>query len=411
VDSDYVKEEPIALGQERTKKDFPDAVWPGTLPAHAPVAVGFLGTANVYPDKSASIPRSNNGTQASLAGLVGEGQLFIGAGLSDTVTVFAEVSFADGGASVEHGQVFFNDLVGPRHAVNLAVGKGSATLTSFGPHSSYAGGLAVPDAPVTAIYGLSDAPFALGENYASLELSGVLGGRVHYAAGWSDGANGFGGTFNSKNFYGAAGFKLGGMRLDGEGAVGPADPRRPWAERAVTVHGFAYHSEEHFADPGDSSVPVKDVSLTAGGGVRAQLDSAELDGGYYRQSHDHGTAELGKVEAEAVYGELSYVLYPWLIPFVRAQRLELRPTGGSRASDLLVIPGLTFLLRPNIKLTVAANLERATGFPGDAAGAPLPWQGGGGDMGNFVMVPPPGATTTTRRSEFSSLTFLLAWAL
>jgi hypothetical protein len=291
------------------------------------------------------------------------------------------------------------------------VGKGSATLTSFAPHSSYSGGLAVPDSPVTAIYGLSDSPFVLGDNYNSLELSGVLGGRAQYVLGWSAGANAFGGTFNSSNAYASAGYKLGGMRLDGEGSTGPADPRKPWAERALTLYGFAYHSEEHFANPADTSVPASDTSLTVGGGLRGQLDSAELDLGYYQQSHKHGTADLGKVDAGAAFGELSYVVFPWLIPFVRAQRLELRPSGGSRVDDLLLMPGLTFLVRPNIKVTVAGSYESASGFPGDADGNPLPWQGGGGDMANFVIAPPPGATTSTKRNEFSSITFLLAWAL
>jgi hypothetical protein len=411
VDSDYVKQEPVALGQEASKKEFPNAVWPGTLPSLAPLAIGFIGSANAYPDKHATVPRENHGTQASLDGLVAEGQLFVGAALSDTVTVFAEVSFADGGADVEHAQVFLNDLVGPKHLVNLAIGKGSATLSSFGPHSSYSGGLAIPEAAVTGIYGLSNDPFALAGNYAGLELSGVAGGRAHYALGLNTGANSFGGSFNSSSVYAAAGYKVGGMRLDGEGAVGPADPLRPWAERAVTLHAFAYKSDEHFASPADASLAIRNATLTVGGGVRGQLDSAELDAGYYRQSHRRGDAALERVEASALYGELSYIVYPWLIPYVRAVRLELSPRGGSSVSDTLLMPGVTFLVRPNVKLMLAANIESGSGFPRDAAGDPLPWQGGGGDSGGLVLAPPPGATAGTHRQELSSLTLLFAFAL
>jgi hypothetical protein len=32
VDSDYVKQETVALGQDASKKDFPNSVWPGALP-------------------------------------------------------------------------------------------------------------------------------------------------------------------------------------------------------------------------------------------------------------------------------------------------------------------------------------------------------------------------------------------
>jgi len=411
VDSDYVKQDTVVLGQEAAKKTFPESVWPGTIPSLAPLAIGFLGTANVYPDKTATVSRENNGTQTSLDGLVAEGQLFVGAALSDTVTIFAELSFADGGADLEHAQVFFNDLLGPRHLFNLAVGKGSPTLSAFGPHSSYSGGLAMPNAPVTGIYGLSGDPFLLGNNYPGLELSGVIGGRLLYAGGLSAGSNTFGGSFDSENFYATLGYKFGGMRLDGEGSTGPSNPARPWAEESLTFHGFVYHSNERFANPADPATAANSVSTSGGGGVRAMYGSAELDLGYYVQSHNHGTFDLQKVDAGVGYAELSYVFYPWLVPFVRAQRLSLHPDGGATVSDLMLMPGIAFLVRPNVKLMVAGSIETANGFPQDADGAPIAWQGGSGDTGSFVIAPRPGATPSSKAQEFSSLTFLLAFAL
>src|SRR5512142_3562969 len=60
VDSDYVKQEKVPLGQEANKKTFPHSVWPASLPISVPIAIGFNGQANVYPDKSASVPRTNH---------------------------------------------------------------------------------------------------------------------------------------------------------------------------------------------------------------------------------------------------------------------------------------------------------------------------------------------------------------
>jgi uncharacterized protein YciI len=423
VDSDYVKQETVALGQEANKKTFPNSVWPGTLPASVPIAVGFLGAANVYPDKTATIPRQNNGTRFSLDDLVAEGQIFVAGSVSDQVTVWAEVSIADGGADVEHASVIFSDLLGPKHWLNLAVGKASPTLSSFGPHSSYAGGLAIPDAPVTAIYAdaagtpLSADPFVLSGNYKGVELNGVVEGRLNYALGLSTGTNSYGGRFNSENWYATAGYKVGGMRLDGEGETGPKDSMRPWAEDAFTLHAFLYHSNEWFPDPADNAVAANNVSFTAGGGLRAQYGSAELDLGYYSQSHNRGLVDpasgnLGKVTAGVLYGELSYVAYPWLVPFVRVQQISLRPSGGSSVSDLHVMPGVAFLVRPNIRLVVAGNIESANGFPQDGAGGLLPWQGGSGDTGALVIAPrDPAAAANSKQQEFSSLTLVLAWAL
>ena len=415
VDSDYVKQETVVLAQEAGKKTFPNSVWPGTLPSSLPVGIGFLGAANLYPDKTASVPRQNNGTQFSLDDLVAEGQIFVGAAVSDTVTLWAEVSIADGGADVEHATVHFNDLVGPKHWFNLSVGKGSATLSSFGPHSSYSGGLGIPDVPVTEIYGLSGDPFVLGGNYKGVELNGVVEGSFHYALGLSTGTNSFGSRFNSENFYASAGFKIGGMRLDGEGATGPVDSMRPWAEDALTLHGFVYHSNEPFPDPADANVAAHDVSLSVGGGLRAQYGSAELDLGYYSQSHGRGLVDAGgalaKVTAGVFYGELSYVVYPWLVPFVRVQRLSLKPSGGTSASDLHLMPGVAFLIRPNIRLVVAGSIETGNGFPQDGAGGPLPWLGGSGDTGALVLTPSATSTAGSKMQEFESLTFVLAWAI
>jgi hypothetical protein len=425
LDSDFVKQEPVPMGQEATKKTFPDSVWPANLPASVPLAVGVLGAASLHPDKTASVPRENHETRFALDGLVSEGQIFVGAALSDSVTVFAEVSIADGGADVEHASVHFNDLFGPKHLFNLSVGKASATLSSFGPHSSYSGGLAIPDVPVTAVYlpelqpGVANVtnPFVLSRNATGFELNGVYEGRFHYALGLTSSNNSFGGSFNSENWYASAGYKLGGMRLDGEGEAGPKDSMRPWAEEALTLHGFAYHSNEHFADPSDptGATASNDVSLTVGGGLRAQYGSAELDVGYYNQSHNRAffdpAGALGKGSADVFYAELSYVLYPWLVPFVRAQRINLHPTGGTSVNDLHLLPGVAFLIRPNIRVVVAGNIETANGFPQDAAGAPLGWQGGSGDTGSLVMTPKPTSTASTKTQEFESLLFVFAWAI
>ena len=152
VDSDYVKQGTVPLGQEANKKTFPRSVWPATLPISSVIAIGANGRAFAYPQKSATIPRQNNDVRFSLDDLVSEGHLWAGASLDDTITIWAEVTVGGGAADVEHAQVLLNDLVGPKHAVNLVVGRGFPTLTSFGPHSSYLGDALITTVPVTGIY-------------------------------------------------------------------------------------------------------------------------------------------------------------------------------------------------------------------------------------------------------------------
>ncbi len=411
VDSDYVKQGTVVMGQEANKKTFPKSVWPSWIPASVPLAIGVNGQAFYYPDKGASVPRANNDAQFVLDDLVAEGHLWAGAALDDTVTLWGELTLSSSGADVEHAQVLLNDLVGPKHVVNLVVGRGFPTLTSFGPHSSYLGDARVTTVPVTAIYGLSTDPFTLVDDYNGLEVTGVVAGQADYSAGVSTGKNTFGTRFNSENWYAHAGYKLGGLRLDGEGAQGPKDAMKPWAEDAVTVDAFVYHSREYFPTPDATDTPAGDSSFTVGGAVRAQLASLELDLGGYDQQHDRGTARLASVHTDVEWAELSYVLFPWMVPAVRVERIGLRPSDGADVADLHVMPGIAFLLRANVKAILVANIETTDGFPGDASGGLLPWSGGNADWGGFVMAPRDTSTATSRVSEFESIALFIAWAM
>ncbi len=415
VDSDYVKQDQVPLGQEANKKTFPNSVWPASIPGSIPIAIGFNGQAFAYPDKNASVPRANNNTQFSLDDLIAEGHIWVGAALDDTITVWGELTFAGGGADVEHAQVLFNDLVGPKHGINLVVGRGFPTLTSFGPHSSYLGDALITVVPVTGIYGLSTDPFTLVDNYNGLELNGVFGGYFDWSAGVSTGKNTFGSRFNSENAYGHVGAKLGGLRLDGEGAQGPKDAMKPWAETALTVDAFAYHGREHYPEPGvvppATPAPIGDTTTTFGVAARGQLESAELNLGWYTQRHDRGTSTLAKVDADVEWAELSYVLFPWMVPAVRVERIGLKPSDGSSVNDVHVMPGIAFLVRPNVKFVLVGNLEFANGFPNDATGTPFAWDGGNADWGNFVAAPKDTSTATSKQNEFESIALFLAWAI
>jgi hypothetical protein len=414
VDSDYVKQKTIPLGQEANKKTFPNSVWPATLPTSLPVAIGFNGQGFLYPDKTASVPRANNGARFVLDDLVAEGHLWVGAALDDTITLWGELTLkSDGTVDVEHAQVLANDLFGPSHVVNLVVGRGFPTLTSFGPHSSFLGDARITTIPVTGIYGVSTDPFTLVDNYNAVELTGVVAGRADYSVGIATGKNVTGTKFNTENAYGHLGFKLGGMRLDGEGSQGPKDAMRPWAEDALTLDAFAFHSREYFLTPGSPpALPaIGDSSFTVGGAARAQLRDLELDLGYYSQKHERGTATLASVWADVGWAELSYVLFPWMVPAVRVERIALRPSQADHVSDVHVMPGIAFLVRPNVKVVLVGNIEWSTGFAADASGAPLGWSGGNADWGGFVMAPTSTSTPTSHLNEFQSIALFLAWAI
>jgi hypothetical protein len=69
------------------------------------------------------------------------------------------------------------------------------------------------------------------------------------------------------------------------------------------------------------------------------------------------------------WNELSYLVFPWLVPALRVEYLSVTPNGQSAVSDLRVTPGAAMLVRPNLKLIVTAPIERASGAP-DAGWGP-----------------------------------------
>jgi hypothetical protein len=199
---------------------------------------------------------------------------------------------------------------------------------------------------------------------------------------------------------------------------------KPWAETAVALHAFVFRSNEHFADVTGVAAFSNDVTTSAGGGARLQYGSAELDLGYFHESHSRGAVAwdataaaltYAKVTSDMLWGELSYVVYPWLVPAVRVEQAGYQPSGTSRVTDLHIMPAIAFLIRPNVKLVVAGNIERANGFPTvpDPAGNPIPvaWSGGSADWGSLSIGPTPTSTGSTKMTEFESLNFFLAWAI
>jgi thiol-disulfide isomerase/thioredoxin len=372
IDSDVVKSEPVPLGTDEQKKLFPDAVWPGTLSPFPAFALGFNGQAVFHPDTGSSGGVADNGAVFNTDTLVEEAHLWAAGSLDDSITYFTELTAADGGLELETASLYFNDLVGPAHAVNVAVGKRIGSYTSFQPHGSYFADMMIPQVPVTGLYGATSDPFVFNDNHSGIEVNGVLESRFDYSAGLVAGTNVD--TRNSANFYAHVGYKYGGANLDGENTHNvPQDIEH---EESVTVDAFVYRSISRFLDAGDPGAmpPVdpaltKDVALTFGGSVRGQLSELELDSGVFYQTDDHVSSTAPNTSTLSQWNEISYLLYPWLAVGGRAEYLRVAQDGVAAVSDLRIVPGVAALVRPNLKLTLTAPIEQAIGAPGAGWGA------------------------------------------
>jgi hypothetical protein len=380
------------------------------------LSLGFNGQTVIHPDKNSSGGRADQGAVFLTRDMVAEGHLWAGGSFSDLISYFGEVTFASSGSiTVEHAQVFANDLFGPKHAVNVRVGRGFSTLSSFGPHSSYLADQIMPSSGATSLNGATAGGWNVFDHFNGFEVNGVIAGRIDYSVGLNAGTDAD--TRPSENFYGHVGYKLGGMRLDGEGASAAKDAMRPWEETALTIDAFVYRAVDsvsfgYIPDPTlpavSATVTQLDSATVVGANLRAQLNSIEFNGGIYRETHNRASidgtgAALGGV-LWAPYGELSYVVEPWFVPAVRVEGTSLANDGGTQIHNLRITPGIASAVRPNIKLVLTCAIESASGTPpGTAATA------GWGTVGG-TATPSPTSTQTSTGLELESVQIYGAFA-
>jgi hypothetical protein len=138
------------------------------------------------------------------------------------------------------------------------------------------------------------------------------------------------------------------------------------------------------------------LTYVLGAHVRGTTGSFELDSGVFNEWHNHATATGIGVKALTQYDELSYVVFPWLVPAVRLEYTSLLPDGGSRLNDVRFIGGAACLVRPNLKLTLTGLVEHSNAAP--IAG----WAAGSGGS----AMPTTGAVT-----EFESIQLGVVFAL
>ena len=100
--------------------------------------------------------------------------------------------------------------------------------------------------------------------------------------------------------------------------------------------------------------------------------------------------------------EMVYVLFPWLVPGVRAEYTLLDSSWG-KGSFLRILPGATVLLRPNIRVYLVGDIEHAYKLPPASPSYTNTWGAAGGSV-----VPAAGSGSKTEVEQISAT---LAWAL
>jgi hypothetical protein len=426
-DSDSAVQGRLQLGQDEHKQHFPRSVWPSSIPATVPLSLVAFGALSYSPPGSdlAKSTRSNFAWNDFIRTV----SLVAAGSFSDRLTFYTKLSAAANGARIDAAYLVWNDLIGPRHLVNLWIGRLQAPqLTSHSYGESYVYYRALPSVSVAGLFNANN-PFVLGGGPSDgAEVNGVAAHRIAYSLGWvaSTAQAGLASTPNAEDVYFHVGAKFGGMSLDGEGLRGMtlANPVKPWAETSITFDTFGYRGVTMADNYTNAPALTAQRSAVAavGHAIHLSLESFLLNASIQYQSHyrpyagSYPTPAAPPVRPFSIPGvpdnhkgrgvvgvaELAYVLYPWLIPAVRAEYTVLDSYWG-RSSLLRVMPGVSVLLRPNVRCYVAGDLQRAFKLPPVAAGYPSWWSAAGGS------VSPSGGEAS--KTSLEKIDAVISWAL
>ncbi len=353
TDPEMTKEEPVSLGGEGNKKAFPEAIWPGTIPGSSPLSVFLEGEMDYNPkvDPRFTFGGLGSAIEAVAGGTIGEDLSFWGQLALN----------ADGTVELNRIFLIFSNLIGDNYALNARVGVIEPGLFSFSTHRAWLEGYWL------TTRALSDAPGDMGwtieETQKGVELNGMAEGRF----GWSAGiVEGFGNAHADKDYYGHLFYKIGGLPIDGVvGDSAVITSTRPYIDNSLTLGLVAYAGTASLGPDSTGLAPDNKFTMV-GGDVNLWYDRFNLFGGiglrHDGQPYLYGTGI--DINSTVWFAELDVTVFPWLLPGIRYESWKseaLDPaTPGSTVSytDSQIVPGVVFLLRPNVKLTLRGSFAK-----------------------------------------------------
>jgi len=376
---EMVKDQPTSLGAPAYKKLWPNAVWPGEISSHAPLAVVLkfanVNTSNLNSDGTTSTIRNDFRFPEEL-------NLFAAGTLGDHLSVYSEVTFAVNSdysvsTEVEHAHLGIDSPFGPENLFHFRIGRVNPNIGEF-----FVETMKESDAGIESIFNynpiginggtalgadaVTPQPISIPTKAPAFEVYGIVSHRLFYTAGVMGGISAGNGQFgnNSKDFYARVDYKFGGMGFDGD-MGGREAPEKNWRDNSFRIGAFAYRGNASGVNfpttvsPGNMVNIQDDHFWRAGGFASAFIGDLNVFGVYLtgkdtlRQFDQTTGAFLSQIEPDyhAFFLEADYVFYPWLHGAARYEEL----TPGDRT-----VPSIrtgTFTVSALVRANVKAMLE------------------------------------------------------
>ena len=367
TDAEFVKEEPVPLGSDGYKKAFPDAIWPGSLPATSPISLFLNGEMDYNPKYDPSDP--STAARFSFGGLGSSIEAVAAGTLGDDLSFWGHAILnSDGTLELNRMFLIFSNLIGDTYAFNLRVGVIEPSLFSFSTHRAWMEGFLITTRPFS-----SDMGWSFEETQKGIELNGMLSGRLGYSVGIVEG---FGKIHSDKDLYAHATYKVGGLPLDGVLPTGTTlNNAKPYIDNSLTLGAFVYSGS---ALLGSDSLSQSNSFTVFGGDVNAYYDRYNLFGGITFRTDNNPFLESATQSAKTTtwFAELDVTVFPWLLPGIRYEVWNgqaIDPASGQIVSyaDSQLVPGIVALVRPNVKLSLRARWAKLAGSSADANGNPI----------------------------------------
>lgn len=340
-DERYIKEEPVSLGAEAWKEQWPDTIWPGAIPGTFPLS------AYVHQRLIWDSPKDDTEFDAPH-----ELELLFGNTLGRNIGFFGEWVAFEKGQNAPGLKRFFIQF---SNLFEKNLGKGlSLRVGRFEP--GIADGYKDADRitmehPITLDYRVTSA-FRIRDAQSGVEVAGVPHRSFEYILGV---VNGQGASVNDpnndKDLYFRLGFKVGGMGLDGSGAAeGDELPIADnYVDNSVMLGVYGYRGVSGLTD--DKKAAFTDKFRRFGADARINFGRSYFLAGVVRGRDDNPYNTTARdVDSTAWFVEADRVFKPWVIGVLRYERLTIDGKPGLTQ----VVPNLTLLARANIRLTLEA---------------------------------------------------------
>jgi hypothetical protein len=365
------RDEPVPLGAEPWKDEWPRAIWPGELPGDVPLAVRVT-TDVEYTAAEDADARWNFRFPEQVS-------LLAASTFGPSIGAFVAVEWSpDEGIEVEQAKIQFQNLLPwlPDRSMNFWVGlQPLYALTFVDPEidraallkfrwQTYSVSDLVLENPSTGQVLASENQFQLTDPQPTLEINGLGLGRLYYGIGVGQGVGSLTGDNNNhKDLYYKVRYKVGGLSLAGlyESGIGAVTGSGgQLQDRTLILEHFGYFGAEPTEDG------EQDKYRTFGVSARALYGPADAGLGYVwgRNENPWGTTQSGSLSNSSFFARAEYIALPWLIGSLKFDTFDAQVPGivmesGFTGGDLdqtRILPGLVMLIRHNIRAVIEAEL-------------------------------------------------------